>query len=132
LAIHPTLNRRKTPYRNTNQVQDIGQKTKLAESQTITPKIKYTFHPRIINITEIQFTKSKTELLLKGLKYNIHAKQENWLQALALEAETAITQLPQNERDVYRKLVADRLETLQRQKNTNPNPTTYPESKLIR
>jgi hypothetical protein len=42
--------------------------------------------------------------------------------------------LPTNERDVYRKLAADRLETLQRKNNTNnnPNPSTHIESKLIR
>jgi len=28
-------------------------------------------------------------LLQKGLKYNIRAKKENWIQTLALEAETA-------------------------------------------
>ena len=33
-----------------------------------------------------------------------HKKKEkkNWIQTLALEAETAITQLPTNEGDVYR------------------------------
>jgi ribosomal protein RSM22 (predicted rRNA methylase) len=63
-------------------------------------------------------------LLQKGLKYNIHAKKKNWLQTLALEAKTAITQLPSNEREVYRKLVADRKDTLQRQNSPNPNHYT--------
>ena len=33
-------------------------------------------------------------LLEKGLKYNLHSKKKNWLVNLALEAETAVTQLP--------------------------------------
>ena len=65
----------------------------------------------------------------KGLKYNIHTKKKDWIQNLALEAETAITQLPANEREVYRKLVADRIDTLQQNK---PNHRTHPEAKLIR
>ena len=40
------------------------------------------------------------ELLQKGLKCNIHAKKKKWIQTLALEAETAVTQLPNNDRDV--------------------------------
>jgi len=53
----------------------------------------------------------------------------NWVQNLALKAETAITQLPANEREVYRKSVADSIDTLQQQ---NPTHRTHPEAKLIR
>ena len=67
-------------------------------------------------------------LLQKGLKYNIHTKRKNWIQTLALEAETAITKLPTNERDVYRKLVAEHIEKLQKQ---NPAHNTHPEAKII-
>ena len=45
------------------------------------------------------------------------------------EAETAITQLPSNERDVYRKIVADRIDRLQQQ---NPSHRPHPETKLIK
>ena len=68
-------------------------------------------------------------LLHKGLKYNLHSKLKNWIQNLALETETAITQLPPNERDVYRKQVADRIDKLQQH---NPHDKTHPESKLIK
>jgi len=67
-------------------------------------------------------------LLQKGLKYNIHSKEKNWIENLALEAETAFTQLPANEREVYRKSVADRTDTLKRQNYHR----THPETKLIR
>jgi len=67
-------------------------------------------------------------LLHKGLKYNIHAKKKDCIQTLALEAEIAITQLPTNERDVYRKMVAERIDKLQKQ---NPTHNTHPEAKLV-
>jgi len=67
-------------------------------------------------------------LLQKGLKYNIHSKKKNWVQNVALEAETAITQLPANEREVYGKLVAARINTPQQQ---NPTHRTHPEAKTI-
>jgi hypothetical protein len=101
-------------------------------TQTATPKEKHIFRPRLINNTDISFTNSETALLQKGLKYNIHAKKENWLQNLALEAENAITQLPSNECEVYRKLVADCIDKLQGQKSSNPNHNIHPESKLIK
>jgi hypothetical protein len=40
-------------------------------------------------------------LLKKGLTYSLHGKKENWLTTLALEAETAITQLPTADREYY-------------------------------
>jgi len=106
---------------------------KLTLTQTKTPKEIHTFHPRVINNTNITFNNNETNLLQKGLKYNTHAKQKNWLQNLALEAETAITQLPTTERDAYRKLVAKRIETLQRENKTKPeNRHTHPEAKIIK
>ena len=100
----------------------------LTRTQTKTPLEPHTFYPRVVNNTNIPFTKSETTLLQKGLKYNIHAKKD-WIQNLTLEVETAITQLPANEREVYRKLVADRIDTLQQ---NNPNHRTHPEAKLVR
>jgi hypothetical protein len=94
---------------------------KLAQEQTVTPQEKHTFHPRIINNTNITFSDNETTLLQKGPKYNLHSKKKHWLPNLALEAETAITQLPTTDRDSYRKLVADRIDNLQRQQ---PEPGT--------
>jgi hypothetical protein len=87
----------------------------LAQTQTKTPYRTHTSYPRLINNTDIQFSKGETRLLQKGLKYNLHIKPKNWIQNLALEAETAITKLPSNEREVYRKLVADCIDKLQQQ-----------------
>jgi hypothetical protein len=33
------------------------------------------------------------------MKYNLHHKQKNWIQALAIEADTAIDLLPVNEQN---------------------------------
>jgi len=93
------------------------------------PNELVTFYPRVVNNTNIPFTRSKTTLLQKGLKYNLHAKSKNWIQNLALEAETAISLLPTNEREVYRKLVADHIATLNQK---NPTHNTHPEEKTIR
>jgi len=79
-------------------------------------------------LTEIPFSNREMALLHKGLKYNIHAKKKVWIQTLALEAETAITQLPTNEREAYRKMVAERVDKLQKQ---NPTHNTHPEAKLV-
>ena len=81
----------------------------LEKTQNKTPHRTHAFHPRLINNTNIHFSKGEAALHQKGLKYNLHSKQKNWIQNWALEAETAITQLPSNEWNVYRKLIADRI-----------------------
>jgi len=91
---------------------------RLSQTKSLTTKDTVKFYPSVVNNTNIPFTRSETTLLQKGLKYNVHAKWKKWIQNLALEAETAISLLQANERDVYRKLVADRIDTLKK------NPTT--------
>jgi hypothetical protein len=46
------------------------------------------------------------QLLWKGLKYNLHYKQKNWLDTLALEAEIAISKMNAAEQQYYRHMVA--------------------------
>ena len=101
----------------------------LDKTQNKTLPNTHLFHPRVINNTDIQFSKSEMALLQKGIKYNIHSKPKNWIHNLALEAETAITQLPPNERDVYRKQVASQIIKL---KQLNPPEKTHPETRLIK
>jgi hypothetical protein len=101
---------------------------KLTHTQKITPLEQHTFYPRVVNNININFSINEMRLLHKGLKYNTHTKKKNWIQTLALEAETVITQLPITERDVYRKLAANRIDELQRQ---NPTHRIHPEAKTI-
>jgi DNA-binding ferritin-like protein (Dps family) len=89
----------------------------LSQSQTHTPQEKLTFYPRVVNNTTITFSDNEMSLLQKGPKYNLHAKGHSWIQNLALEAETAITKLPANERESYRRIVADRVRTLQKKRH---------------
>ena len=103
--------------------------TKSNISTKETPQTQHTFHPRAVNCTEIPFANSEMGLLQNGLKYNIHAKKKNWIRTLALEAETAVTQKPPNERDVYRKLIAERIENLQKQNRAH---NTHPEEETVR
>jgi len=48
---------------------------RLAQQQTITPKEPHTFFPRVVNNTDITFSKNELSLLNKGLKYNLHKRQ---------------------------------------------------------
>ena len=62
------------------------------DKTTTTP---HKFYPRVINKTNITFSDEEMTILNKGLKYNLNFKQkQNWISTLALEAETAINQLP--------------------------------------
>jgi hypothetical protein len=99
------------------------------QAQKKTPHNSHTFYHRLINNTDIHFLKSETSLLQKGLKYNLHPKPKNWLQNLALEAETAITTLPPNEREAYRKLTANRIDTLQKQQLPHHK---HPETRIMK
>jgi hypothetical protein len=55
------------------------------------------FYKHIENLSNITFTDDETQLLSKGLKYNLHYKKKNWIHTLAIEAETVINQLtPEN------------------------------------
>jgi hypothetical protein len=105
---------------------------KLIQSQHTIPHISQDFHPRVINNTEITFTDNEMTLLQKGPKYNLHTKKKNWIQNLALETETAISQLPPTDRDVYRKLAAERINTLLQNNNPRTTQHTHPETKTIK
>jgi len=87
--------------------------TRLAQQQTRTKIPKHSFYPRVVNMTDISFSEPKMTILQKGPKYNTHNKPKDWLQTLALEAETAITLLPPSDREVYTKFTAERVSILQ-------------------
>ena len=59
-----------------------------------TANIPPEFYPRVINNTDITFSYGEMTMLNKGLKYNLNFKHKNWFTTLALEAQTAINQLP--------------------------------------
>jgi len=76
-------------------------------------------------MTDIPFSEPEIALLQKGPKYNLHDKPKDWIQNLALEAETAISRLPHTEREVYRKMTAERINILQNSKNPTHTHTQH-------
>ena len=87
---------------------------KLIEQNTKNTNQKHTFYPRVINNTDIQFTPNEESIMQKGLKYNINQKPKNWINTLAIEAETALTLLPPQHQDPMRYLIAWNIENLYR------------------
>ena len=53
--------------------------SQLTHNQKETIEEKHKFFQRVTNLTNINFTKEKTNLLNKGLKYNLSHKQKNWI-----------------------------------------------------
>jgi hypothetical protein len=49
---------------------------KVIREQTVTPRERHTFHHRVINNTNVTFSNSETNLIEKGLKYNLHTKKK--------------------------------------------------------
>jgi hypothetical protein len=105
---------------------------KLAEAQTVTPKQTHSFYPRVVNNTNIPFSKHEMTLLQNRLKYNLHIKRHNCLENLALEAETAVSKLPTSDRETYRKLVAERITTLHEGSKHPPTRKVQQEAKNIK
>jgi hypothetical protein len=87
---------------------------KLIEQNTKNTNQKHTFYPRVTNNTDIQFTPNEESIMQKGLKYNINQKPKNWINTLAIEAETALTLLPPQHQDPMRYLIARNIEYLYR------------------
>jgi hypothetical protein len=128
LAIHPNRYRKNLHREASSRYKTLNKKLyNLSQSQNPQKQLTY---PRVVNNTNITFSDNEMSLLQKGPKYNLHAKGRNWIQNLALEAETAITQLPTNERESYRRIVADRIHTLQ-DNNATHTQKNHHETRLI-
>jgi hypothetical protein len=65
---------------------------------------------RTENLTDVTFTHTELKLLDKGLKYNLHHKHNKWIHTLGIEADTAISQLPEKEQGYMRQLVANNIQ----------------------
>jgi hypothetical protein len=65
------------------------------------------FYPRLVDDTNISFTKAQTSLLNKFLRDSMHYKRKHWIAALALQATTAISYLPTGEQEFVREQVAE-------------------------
>jgi hypothetical protein len=105
---------------------------KLKQTQIQTPDHKTKFYPRVINNTNITFTKGELSILRQGLQYNINHKPKHWIQTLALEAETAINYLPTVEQDHVRWQVAKTINKFYKQNPKSANSHNHNERKLIK
>jgi len=93
----------------------------------------HSFHPRVINKTNINFSTNELNLLNKGLKYNLPYKQKNWISTLAIEAETAITQLPSHHQEYFRAITAHRIkQPYKQQTNSGHSIQEYQAIKQIK
>jgi hypothetical protein len=90
-----------------------------------------TNYDRLMNYTNIQFTQSETQLLNKGLQYNLHHKNKNWIKTLALEAEAAINNLHIKEQSYYRHAVAKKKKDISKNNKENINIKSKDEWKTI-
>jgi hypothetical protein len=105
---------------------------KLTQVQTKTPQQEHRFYPRVVNNTEISFSKCEIALLQKGLQVQPTQQTENWIQNLAPEAETTISKLPASDCDMYRKLIAKCINTLQQNDNPHSKHSMHSEAKTIK
>jgi hypothetical protein len=116
-----------------NKYRTLNKKiSKLTQEQITKPKTQQTFYPRVINNTNITFTTDELDLLNKGPKYNLHHKQKNWITKLGLETENAISLLPTEDRNYYRKQVAQKITHLHQQKNNKNSQNIKREQHAMR
>lgn len=62
-------------------------------------------------MSQVILPRQETELLNKGLQYNLHFKNEIWIEGLAFEAETASSQMNVTDRECMRQLISKNLTT---------------------
>jgi hypothetical protein len=70
----------------------------------------------------------------KGPRYNLHTKPKTWIENLALEAKTDISP-PTPDHKIYRKLMAERISTLQKNNpytHTYTHTNTHTEARIIK
>jgi hypothetical protein len=92
-----------------------------------------TFHPKIVNNTNITFSTEQLTLHNKGIKYNLHFKHKNWITTLAFEAEAAIDLIPPSEQEPVRYQVTNNIHKRYTQYNKQRHHNTHniKEKKLI-
>jgi hypothetical protein len=81
----------------------------------------FPFFHRVKNLSDIGFSEEEYSVLNKGLQYNLGQKRKNWIENLALEAETAINHLHVSKQDHIRHLVANNLKHLMKYDTNKEN-----------
>jgi hypothetical protein len=70
------------------------------------------------NLNDVVFTDAEMQLLNKGLKCNLHHRHKEWIQTLAIEADTSINQLPEIDQGYMGQLVANKMQKIINKQNT--------------
>jgi hypothetical protein len=96
----------------------------LTQQQTHTHPPKNNFHPRVINMTNISFSETEMAMLQKGPKYNLHNKTKKLDPKLSAGSRDSHFIPPPSERKVYRKMTAERINTLLVNNKSPPPPHT--------
>jgi hypothetical protein len=74
--------------------------------------INIQFHARFVNKTDITFSQTEITLLEEGLKYSLHHKDKQWIDRLALEADSAISLVNPLQQNFLKHLVAKHIQKL--------------------
>jgi hypothetical protein len=67
------------------------------------------FQPKVINLSNVHFTKEQTRLLSLGLNYAIEKEPKRYINELIVETEVAIRQIDPKLQNVYRHLAAKQI-----------------------
>ena len=100
---------------------------RLAQQQTITLKESHTFFPRVVNNTDITFSKNELSLLNKGPKYNLH-KKDRLAHQSSFRSRNSY-QYVTYDREYHRKQISDHLIKLKSQNKTHTRNINQSESK---
>jgi hypothetical protein len=73
----------------------------------------------MVKVTDNTFTEDELHLLDKGLKCNLCSKPKTCIKTLALEADTAIRTLPDENQACMKELVANNIQILINNKKRN-------------
>jgi hypothetical protein len=94
-------------------------------------KTQHTFYPKLINRTSVQLSHNETQLLNKGPNYNLHYTSRKWIETLAIEAETAISNVEENKQNHLRHVVANAIKAIIKRKETKSHTQHIPEWKTL-
>jgi hypothetical protein len=101
-----------------NKIKKLSEQKTKTYTQTTIKGSNHTFYKRTENLTNVSFTDAEMQLLNKGLKYNLHHKHKKWKQTLAIEADTAIFQLPAKDQGYMRQLIANNIKKITNKHNS--------------
>lgn len=84
------LKHKEQKIKNINKKLEKLIETKNTKEQKIDNKIHHTFHPKLINLTNIKLSKNETEILITANKTNYPKNNKNMIENLLVETEDAI------------------------------------------